>query len=75
MPYLFSQPERDVVVGRHQDLRVVEGAASPPVEEDVGDDGRDGGSQELESRDPRVPVDPGEHVLEALQDTKSHGGG
>ena len=76
MSFLLSQPERDVVVGHHQVLREAKGAASPPVEKNVGGDGRDGGSQELESRViPRVPVDRGEHVLGAFQEGQRHGGG
>ena len=60
MPLLFSRPERDVVVGE------AEGAAFSSVEEDVGDDGSDGGSHTLESRVPWVPVDRGEHVFGAF---------
>ncbi len=52
MPFLFSQPERDVVVGHHQVIGEAEGTAFSSVEEDIGDDGRDGGSQEVESRVP-----------------------
>ena len=75
MPLLFSQLERDVVVVHHHVLREAEGVLFPLVEEDVGDDGRDGGSQELKSRVPRVPLDRGEHVLGAFQDGHRHGGG
>ena len=56
MSFLLSQPERDVVIGHNQILDEAEGVAFPPVEEDVGDYGRDGGSQELESRVPRGPL-------------------
>ena len=76
MPFLLSQPERDVVVGHdRQVLREGEGDVFPPIEEDVGGDGRNKGSQELESRVPRVLVDRGELLLGAFHDGRRHGGG
>ncbi len=75
MPFFLSQPERDVVVGCHQVLREAEGAAFPLVEENVAGDGRDGGSQELESRVPWITVDRGERVFGAYEDGERHGGG
>ncbi len=68
MSFLVSQPERDVVGGHHQILREAEGTAFPSVEEDVGGDVRDEGSQEMESRVPRVPMDRVEHVLGVFHD-------
>ena len=72
MPFLFSVPERDVVVGYHKVLSEAEGVAFSPVEEDVGDDRSDGDSQEVEFRVPLVPVDRGEHVIGAFHDRQRH---
>ncbi len=66
MSLLFSQPGRDVVVGQHQVLGEEEGASFSSVEDDKGDEEGYGGSQEVESRVPWVPVDRGEHVFNAL---------
>ncbi len=66
MTFLLSQSERDMIVGHNQVLGEAEGAAFSSVEEDVGDGGRDGGLQELESRFPWVPVDQGEHMFGAV---------
>ena len=64
-----------VVFGHHHVLREAKDDAFPPVEEDVGGDGRDGGSQDLEYRVPKVQVDREEQVLGAFQVGHRHGDG
>ena len=73
LSFFFSKSKSDVIGGDHTILRKAQGATFSTAEEDVGGDGREGISQELESRVSRVSLDQEEQVLCAFED--GHGAG
>ena len=76
LSFFFPKSESDVIIGGdHTVFREAQGGALSTVEEDVGGDGRDSSSQELESRVSRVPLEQGEQVLGAFEDGHGHGSG
>ena len=73
--FFFPKSKSDVIGGDHKVFREAQGVALSTVEEDVGGDGGDGSSQELESRVYMVPLDQREQMLGAFEDGQCHGGG
>jgi len=64
----FPKSNSDVIGGDHKVFREAQGVALSTVEEDVGGDGGDGSSHELESGISKVPLEQGEQLLGAFED-------